>query len=91
MKTPKVCHLPAIHTVTEVKSCLLGEEAFKSNSTKGVGESLWKRVRVSGPDLAGDGAQWVAAFFIVFLSPNVAINFHMDEWTLAEMERRCCS
>ena len=37
------------------------------------------------------GAQWVAAFFIVFLSPNVAINFHMEEWTLAEMEKRCCS
>ena len=28
--------------------------------------------------------QWVAAFFIAFLSPNVAINFHMEEWTLAE-------
>ena len=50
-------------------------------------------MRVFREDWAGleSGAQWVAAFFIVFLSPNVAINFHMEEWTLAEMEKRCCS
>lgn len=44
-------------------------------------ELPWKPVRVSRPE-----TQWVAAFFVVFLFPNVTINFHMEEWTLPERE-----
>ena len=91
MKTFKVCHLLTIHTVTEVKSCLLGEEASKFNSIKGVAMETRESVRRR---LGWSWRRWHSGWQLSssFSSPpNVAINFHMEEWTLAEMEKRCCS
>ena len=65
--------LPTIHTVTEVKSCLLGEEVSKFNSVKGVAmetrESVQRRL---GWSRGLSGWQRSSSFLSPLMLPSIS-------------------